>query len=483
MAKISRNDPCPCGSGMKYKKCCLRKELESQRQPKTYHNYCLELVDSLRPKVIQFMKETGHDQFIEKAFGEYWRTSEPGLDPPAVSKAAYLEFLEWYIHDYPIPGYSQPVIRLFLESHPKLPPEEMQILQDWQEAFISVFQVKEVELGKGVWAEDIFSGEEFFLSDVSLSNQIKKWELITFRRIKVLNEWQLSAAGGREHPKYKEDIQRFIMEHFQVYKKQHPAAELPAFLRDKGYLLAQRFLTLQAKPPELPQLFTSSGEKMEFWQARYDLTDLYRAMEFLDQEEDFQQSDIEEDDRGNLSKIYYDWLECGESIGQIKELKHGAGLTLKSFFTQGPGRESYRILGSFSLETGRLFLNAQGKERLTMGKKRLEKVLQKLIIHRMDAVQSLESMWGEQGKAGPKKVDEEIPLEIRQALLKEMYDNHYKDWLDHPLPALNGKSPRRAIRFKEGRRRVEDLLREMEYLHNEGDVKYDIAWVRKELKL
>jgi SEC-C motif-containing protein len=26
MAKIGRNDPCPCGSGKKYKKCCLAKD-------------------------------------------------------------------------------------------------------------------------------------------------------------------------------------------------------------------------------------------------------------------------------------------------------------------------------------------------------------------------------------------------------------------------------------------------------------------------
>ena len=26
MSKIGRNDPCPCGSGKKYKKCCLNKE-------------------------------------------------------------------------------------------------------------------------------------------------------------------------------------------------------------------------------------------------------------------------------------------------------------------------------------------------------------------------------------------------------------------------------------------------------------------------
>jgi len=23
--EVERNDPCPCGSGLKYKKCCLRK--------------------------------------------------------------------------------------------------------------------------------------------------------------------------------------------------------------------------------------------------------------------------------------------------------------------------------------------------------------------------------------------------------------------------------------------------------------------------
>ena len=26
MGKIGRNDPCPCGSGKKYKQCCLLKE-------------------------------------------------------------------------------------------------------------------------------------------------------------------------------------------------------------------------------------------------------------------------------------------------------------------------------------------------------------------------------------------------------------------------------------------------------------------------
>ena len=66
MAKISRNDPCPCGSGKKFKKCCLGKELEIQRQPLTYHDHCLKVVDSLRSKILQFMKRPGMtDLFIK----------------------------------------------------------------------------------------------------------------------------------------------------------------------------------------------------------------------------------------------------------------------------------------------------------------------------------------------------------------------------------------------------------------------------------
>jgi hypothetical protein len=32
--EIGRNDPCPCGSGKKYKKCCMDK-MEKERQPRS----------------------------------------------------------------------------------------------------------------------------------------------------------------------------------------------------------------------------------------------------------------------------------------------------------------------------------------------------------------------------------------------------------------------------------------------------------------
>jgi len=135
------------------------------------------------------------------------------------------------------------------------------------------------------------------------------------------------------------------------------------------------------------------------------------------------------------------------------------------------------------VEPGRLVFESQGQERLAIGKQILGDVLSGLIRHRMDAVRSLESIMRGRCQEKQEKPAEEIPWKVRQALMKDMFDNHYREWLDSPLPALDGKTPRQAIKTKGGRRQVDDILRVMEYSHQEGDMEYDIAWVRKDLKL
>jgi methionyl aminopeptidase len=56
--KVGRNDPCPCGSGLKYKKCCLSKKIEiPQNQKQAYlrkHN--IQLKDSAD---IEAIRKTG----------------------------------------------------------------------------------------------------------------------------------------------------------------------------------------------------------------------------------------------------------------------------------------------------------------------------------------------------------------------------------------------------------------------------------------
>lgn len=60
MAKIGRNAPCPCGSGKKYKKCCLPLQTTSSPQPSsgTVHPMAdLDDLDTLSNSVVDLIKE------------------------------------------------------------------------------------------------------------------------------------------------------------------------------------------------------------------------------------------------------------------------------------------------------------------------------------------------------------------------------------------------------------------------------------------
>jgi hypothetical protein len=80
--KIGRNDPCPCGSGKKYKKCCLEKEQEagrSQQKVKPPENDIDETESNLQalptPKaeeIEQEQEEESETKELNEAFDRRW---------------------------------------------------------------------------------------------------------------------------------------------------------------------------------------------------------------------------------------------------------------------------------------------------------------------------------------------------------------------------------------------------------------------------
>jgi tetratricopeptide (TPR) repeat protein len=64
MAKVSRNAPCPCGSGKKYKKCCLLSQdgkTQSAGQPMRFIPVYTEL-DQLSNSVVDLIKQNRWDE-------------------------------------------------------------------------------------------------------------------------------------------------------------------------------------------------------------------------------------------------------------------------------------------------------------------------------------------------------------------------------------------------------------------------------------
>ena len=67
----------------------------------------------------------------------------------------------------------------------------------------------------------------------------------------------------------------------------------------------------------------------------------------------------------------------------------------------------------------------------------------------------------------------------------EFKRRHYAGWPDDPLPALDGQTPRDAVRTKKGRHAVEVLLKHLEHEEERasGGAPFNFAELREELGL
>jgi methionyl aminopeptidase len=84
--KVGRNNPCPCGSGLKYKKCCLRKDKAMQTDIKElyYKKYKIRLKEE---KDIEGIREAG--RLVGETFKEVEKMIAPGIVTDEINRLVH----------------------------------------------------------------------------------------------------------------------------------------------------------------------------------------------------------------------------------------------------------------------------------------------------------------------------------------------------------------------------------------------------------
>ncbi len=96
-----RNEPCPCGSGKKYKKCCMQTQEIKENAER-----------SLREKILEFSREPLFKAEFEEARNVFLEGREP-------DKGDEVMFIDWFIHDYRLKDYGKSIIEVFyIEKNP-----------------------------------------------------------------------------------------------------------------------------------------------------------------------------------------------------------------------------------------------------------------------------------------------------------------------------------------------------------------------------
>jgi hypothetical protein len=86
---IGRNDPCPCGSGKKYKKCCLNElTVVSSSQIQDIRN----TENKLMTKIEQFCEQAFNSQMLDDAWGCFvgWTEVDGGDDPTVLPESGHM---------------------------------------------------------------------------------------------------------------------------------------------------------------------------------------------------------------------------------------------------------------------------------------------------------------------------------------------------------------------------------------------------------
>lgn len=89
---------------------------------------------------------------------------------------------------------------------------------------------------------------------------------------------------------------------------------------------------------------------------------------------------------------------------------------------------------------------------------------------------------GHEAKEGPLA---NIPMEEQEAVMRSLLARHIEQWIDTPIPALDGKTPLEMVGLPGEKERVGQLLKEMENTEERkrraGEFYVDVNVLRKRL--
>jgi hypothetical protein len=207
----------------------------------------------------------------------------------------------------------------------------------------------------------------------------------------------------------------------------------------------------------------------------------------LEAKPDFAWHDREPDEGEPPEVEYYDWRRVGESQEIEKEMAPP--------FRKQPGSEWVGGVGNLKLYERKLVFEAFTKKLYYFGKEMIQRYFGKRLRFLDEEISEIA------GKVADMYEDEDyaraegsrgfspggIPPEIQAELKEKFYEEHYTRFLDDPIPALDGLTPREAAGMPDARPMLVELMKDhiqnIDQMNREEGSKVNIDFVLKELGL
>lgn len=495
---VGRNAPCPCGSGKKFKKCCLPSQVAEPPTPTALDTGIRSAADEeLSKYLVEFAARVPRRE-RDRAMVLYADVHPPSAGRAGDAHADAVGFMDWFINDYQLRSSGRTIVGEVLASRPhSLTPGARALLASWRDVPLNLYEVVAVEPGTAITVRELLGTGEHRVRDVRGSNALAHWDLVAARLIPIDGAMRIAAIVIVFRPEERPWLLAEIERRYDARRQAHPSDTVEQFLKADGLLfhrLAQALAERRRKQAEDLKAVTAEGHAVVFAKARYRMTDAPRALAALQAAEEFIPSEP-----GPGERACFVWLKLGESArlavasGEVPE----GAIQLSGAFCATPDAEPVPTLGEVRIRGSRLSLQCLSRQRLGWGKARLAELVGNAVRlegEKFDAIDTRRAVAGRRSSASGRDADgdaggfpSEADDETYRAIASRHLRDHYRRWIDQPLPALGGRSARQAARVLEQREALRTLLRRMENLEDRrrmtGAAFCDVSWIRRELEL
>jgi hypothetical protein len=421
--KIGRNEPCPCGSGRKYKHCHGR-AADAQPEGASAVQRALSWLTERHGKAVQAA-------FQDLLFEDLW--PEDGPEPSDVDESVWqplmVNIMEWLLAegDIEVKGAWREINAYVLSSDgPGLSADQRRYIAQFAERPLRLYTVTDVRRGEGLTLADALDddAQPLVVQERSGSESARPGMLIGCRVLSVGDHLELSgaiypfsmlaAAGSLEDARSAQDA--------EVHSDDRPYM--------LGRAIARAWVRQMVMPAPMPRMLdASSGEPLLLVTDHYQVLDEKALNDAL-----AACADVNPDTAG----------------GWVRSRDDEDGLTRSLAAIHG-GKQAGRI---------EVFYRTQ---RLAdEGREWFEQVSGGTVRHLMREIADPRGALSHSDGAAPPARSNGLPPELVAEAIEKMLLRSYASWADEPIPALGGNTPRQAIQSPGGLERVKGLLRSYE---------------------
>ena len=479
--KIGRNDACVCGSGKKYKKCCMASSAVitldfewkhiRQTEGSVVDKHLLPYIfDILPPEIFK----TALEDFLPKTLPEEL-DEEHFLSQFGMPWILFNWIAEEPFDDIDFDASQTIAMNYYQRYQQKLNSKEKQFIQAMNSTYYSFYSILDVEPEKTITIKDLLLDKVHTIKEKQGTHYLKKGDIV-FSRILEIESQSIFVGMAPMVVPAKGHIELVNFKNWLIVENNNSTITEASLSREFDWDVLDYFFEIvdALYHPKMPTLLNTDGDLLVLSKSQFKLEmpieEALRRLLPMTLSKDYDEffDSAKKSKNGQITHIEFPWLKKGNKKHKDWEKT---------------------VLGQVIIEQGRLVLETNSEKRTEKGKKILLKYLGNNILFQNTLLETPEQKLNSMTK------NKEPSLIIPQDMLPEIQEhmqtisqNYWNRWFDEPIPALDNQTPIQAAQSQNGREKLEALLTYYEYIDNQRPdaqqhLKVDVNFLRKRLHL